>query len=161
MRTDIMKSQTTVSLFFGAVALSACSQYSNKDALFNSIQDTDAAVKYFNDEMNFTTNPGGVKSAIGRQEKITIVDVRKESAFKDGHIPGAVNIPFDKWQTFEGSQTEFPSLRKDGFNYVYCYELLCNLSQKAAKKFASLGYPVKEVKGGFQSWKDHNYTVEK
>ncbi len=146
-------------LFLVAICLSGCCQMTgNKN--HNKIQNTAAAVKYFEDEMNFTTNPGGAKAAIGSKD-ITIVDVRREADFKAGHIPGAINLPFDKWDRFEGNQTEFPGLRKDGYNYVYCYELLCNLGQKAAKKFASLGYPAKEMKGGFQSWKDHKYQIEK
>ena len=142
-----------------SLCLCACSQNVDNKNTYD-IQDTAAAVKYFENELNFTTNPVGVKAVIG-SETITIVDVRREADFKAGHIPGAINLPFDKWDKFEGNQIEFPGLRKNGFNYVYCYELLCNLGQKAAKKFASLGYPSKEIKGGFQSWKDHNYTIEK
>lgn len=130
----------------------------------SKVQDTRSAVKYFETELSFTSNPHGVNAIITAKDKnanVTIVDVRKEEDFKAGHIPGAINIPFDKWDGFNGKQTQFPGLRKDGVNYVYCYELLCNLGQVAAKKFASLGYPVKEMKGGFKSWKDGGYTVEK
>lgn len=52
-------------------------------------------------------------------------------------------------------------MNKDGYNYVYCYELLCNLGQKAAKQFAKAGYPVKEIKGGFKSWEEKGYKIEK
>jgi rhodanese-related sulfurtransferase len=38
---------------------------------------------------------------------------------------------------------------------------LCNLAQKAAKKFASLGYPVKEMAGGFTEWEKKKYPIEK
>ncbi len=37
---------------------------------------------------------------------------------------------------------------------------LCFLSQKAAQKLATFGYPVKEVNGGFKAWKDHAYPIE-
>ena len=147
-------------LFLITICLSACCQM-NHNKSHNKIQDTAVAMKYFENEMNFTTNPGGAKAALDKKQNVTIVDVRREADFKAGHIPGAINLPFDKWDRFEGNQTEFPGLRKDGYNYVYCYELLCNLGQKAAKKFASLGYPAKELKGGFQSWKDHKYQIEK
>ncbi len=150
-----------VFLFCVSLCLAACSQSTyNKKPMLGKIQDTHAAVRYFEDEMSFTTNPAGVKAAIAKGQAV-IIDVRREVDFKAGHIPGAVNIPFDKWDKFEGDQTQFPHLRKDVFNYVYCYELLCNLAQKAAKKFASLGYPSKEVKGGFQGWKEHHYPVDK
>lgn len=61
-----------------------------------------------------------------------IIDLRKKEDFDRGHIPGAINMPFDKFDGFEGEQIEFPGLSKTKINYLYCYELLCNLSQKAA-----------------------------
>ena len=94
-------------------------------------------------------------------QNITLVDVRAAKNYAEGHVPGAINLPFDKFSRFEGTEKEFPELRKDGFNYIYCYELGCNLATKAARKLASLGYPVKEMKGGFNAWKDHSYPIEK
>ena len=126
-----------------------------------TFQDTQAAVKYFEDELNFTANRGSVKKVSEGKMDGVIIDLRKKDDFDKGHIPGAINMPFDKYDGFEGLKSEFPELSKNKINYVYCYELLCNLSQKAAKKFASLGYPVKEVKGGFKAWVEHNYSVEK
>lgn len=124
------------------------------------IQDTPKAAQYFEDELNFKTNPHGVKGVLdGKVKNVTIVDVRGAKDFAKGHIPGAINIPYDQFNGFEGTQTEFPGLRKDGHNYVYCYGLLCNLSQKAAKKFASLGYPVKEIVGGYESWVEEGFPV--
>jgi rhodanese-related sulfurtransferase len=126
------------------------------------IQDTVRAEQYFADEINFTINPHGVKSVLeSKNQNITLVDVRAAKNYAEGHVPGAINLPFDKFSRFEGTEKEFPELRKDGFNYVYCYELGCNLATKAARKLASLGYPVKEMKGGFNAWKDHNYPIEK
>ena len=129
----------------------------------NSLQDTHRAAQYFMDELNYTTNVVEVKSVIeGKKEKsAVIVDTRAAKDFAEGHIPGAINLPYTDYASFEGSEKEFPGLKKDQLNYVYCYELLCNLSQKACKKFASLGYPVKDIKGGFKSWKEHDYPIEK
>jgi rhodanese-related sulfurtransferase len=125
-----------------------------------SLQDTHGAVQYFEDELNFTTTPMGVYEALG-QNDIIIVDVRREADFKAGHIEGAINIPFDHWDGFQGTQDHFPGLMKNRMHYVYCYELLCHLGVKAARKFASLGFAAKEMKGGFQSWKDRQYPIEK
>src|SRR5690348_9784802 len=88
------------------------------------IQDTQAAVKYFENELNFTANPGSVKKVSEGKVDGVIIDLRKKEDFDKGHIPGAINIPFDKYDGFEGSQTEFPGLSKTRINYVYCYELL-------------------------------------
>lgn len=125
------------------------------------VQDTAKAAQFFENELNFKTNPHGVKAVLdGKIKNVTIVDLRTAKDFAEGHIPGAVNIPFDEHKGFDGNETSFEKLRKDGYNYVYCYQLLCNLGQKAAKKFASLGYPVKEIVGGYQSWKQANLPIE-
>lgn len=124
------------------------------------LQDTQAAVKYFEHELNFTTNAFGAKNVVdGKVKNVTIIDVRSAKSFAEGHIPGAINIPFDRFNSFEGTEKEYPGLKKDGFNYVYCYELQCNLATKACMKFASLGYPVKEIKGGYNAWVEHKYPV--
>ncbi len=125
------------------------------------IQDTAMAFKYFEEELNFTAVPGSVKKVTEGKMDGVIIDLRKKEHFDKGHIPGAINLPFDQYDGFEGQHSEFPGLSKDKINYVYCYELLCNLSLKAAKQFAALGYPVKEVKGGFTAWEEHGYPIEK
>jgi rhodanese-related sulfurtransferase len=125
------------------------------------LQDMDEAVRYFEAKLNFSTDPRSVRSALEKKEKVTVVDVRDEKSYKEGHIPGAINLPYDKHSSFEGLEKEFEGLYKDRFIYVYCYNLYCNLSQKAALKFAKLGYPVKEMKGGFQAWKEKNYKIDK
>ena len=127
----------------------------------NRVQDTEAAVKYFEEELNFTATPVSVKKIAEGKGDGVIIDLRKKNDFDKGHIPGAINLPFDQYDGFEGNQVEFPGLSKDKINYVYCYVLLCDLSKKAAKKFASLGYPVKDIQGGFKAWEEHNYPVEK
>ena len=125
-------------------------------------QNTQKAVEYFDNELNFTTNPFGAKSAIDqKEERIVIIDVRAAKDYKEGHIPGAINLPFHDYNSFNGGDLKFPELKKDNMHYIYCYELLCSLAQKAAKQLASLGYQVKEIKGGFNSWKEHDYPVEK
>lgn len=140
-----------------AFLLSACQEESGKN-----IQDSKAAVAFFTHELEFKSSPHGVKRAIKENsQNITIVDVRARKDFEKGHIPGAINIPYHDHKSFDGDEKEFKGLRKDGYNYIYCYEMLCNLGAKAAKKFGSLGYPVKEVVGGFKTWKDDDLPIEK
>lgn len=148
-------------LFF--LSLGGVFSITTSASCINSSQDTKRAAQYFTDELNYTTNAVEVKSVVeGKKEDgAVIVDTRAPKDFAEGHIPGAINLPYIDYAAFEGSEQEFPGLKKDKLNYVYCYELLCNLSQKACRKFASLGYPVKDIKGGFKSWKEHNYPIEK
>ena len=158
----ISKTVLTMGLSFLIIYPVFCEEASKTIQSQKEIQDTVKAAKFFEDELNYKTNPHGVKMAVdGKVKNVTIVDLRSAKDFAKGHIPGAINLPYNKYGNFEGAETEFAGLRKDGLNYVYCYELFCNLSLKAAKKFASLGYPVKEMVGGFSEWKKHKYPIEK
>ncbi len=155
-----MKKAITTSAIVIALSLSSLCPASAETSE-NSIQDSARAVQYFEDELNFKTNPHFVNKVIkDKIPNITIVDVRSANDFAKGHIPGAVNVPYDKFNSFDGSETEFAGLNKDGFNLVYCYTKTCTLSQKAGKKFASLGYPVKEIVGGYELWAEEKNSIE-
>lgn len=150
-----------ISIFLSLIAAPLLANTALTDSK-QHIQNSKAAIQFFDDELNFTTTPLGTKMVVdGKVKNVTIIDVRGEKDFKEGHIPGAINVPFEKYNGFEGADTHFSGLSKAGYNYVYCYQLLCNLGAKAAKKFAQLGYPVKEIKGGFKSWEEADYPIEK
>ncbi len=57
-----------------------------------------------------------LKEAVDAEEAMTIVSIRKADAYAEGHIEGAINIPFAK-----GMQEKFTTLPKDEKVYVYCY----------------------------------------
>ena len=118
------------------------------------ISDPQKAKEYFEAKMAFTTGPVELERMMKQSENINIVDVRAAEDYAEGHIPGAVNLPKDKWQTLEG-------LRKDKTNVLYCYSQVCHLAATAAVEFASKGYPVMEMDGGFRAWKEHDMEIEK
>ncbi len=89
-----------------------------------------------------------------QHEDVHVVDVRAAEDYSQGHIPGAVNLPKDKWNSLIG-------LRKDKLNVLYCYSHVCHLAAAAAAEFASKGFPVMEMEGGFRAWKDHEMPIEK
>ena len=160
----ITKNKRNITLIFVIILF-----FGNYFAIAEEINKEDLAKKayqYFDDQLNFTTNAAGVKKVVdGKVKNVHIIDVRAAKHFKVSRIPGSINIPFDKFNGFEGNkchdnETDFSGLTREGYNYVLCYEENCNLSQKACKKFASSGYLVKEVKGGFKSWQDHNYPID-
>ena len=111
------------------------------------------AREYFEDKMAFTTGPIELERELGSDD-INIVDVRAEEDFRKGHIPGARNLPKARWGTLEG-------LEKEKTNVLYCYSQVCHLAATAAVDFASRGYSVKELEGGFAGWKDHDLRIEK
>ena len=118
------------------------------------ISDPQKAKEYFEAKITFTTGPVELDRMIKQGENINIVDVRAAEDYAEGHIPGAVNVPKDKWHTLEG-------LRKDKTNVLYCYSQVCHLAATAAVEFASKGYPVMEMEGGFRAWKEHDMEIEK
>jgi rhodanese-related sulfurtransferase len=115
--------------------------------------DPQAALQYFQDKMSFTTGPVELARNVKEGAEIVVVDVRAAEDYQKGHIPGAVNLPKDRWSTREG-------LRKDALNVLYCYSHVCHLAATAAVEFAAHGYPVMEMDGGFDAWKENELEIE-
>jgi rhodanese-related sulfurtransferase len=114
--------------------------------------DPRAAADFFKNKMTYTTGPVELNSMIEQKKEITIIDVR---AYKDyaQHIPGAINLPKEEWDTLKG-------LQKDKLNVVYCYSHVCHLAAKACLEFAERGFPVMEMDGGWKAWLQHKLPVE-
>lgn len=108
---------------------------------------------YFANKMAFTTGPGELARNLNDGANIVIIDVRAADDYKKGHIPGAINLPHDKWSTCEG-------LRKESLNVLYCYSHVCHLAATAAVEFAGKGYSVMEMDGGFEAWKENDLEIE-
>ncbi len=116
-------------------------------------QDTARARAFFEQKVAFTTGPVELSHAIEGHENIVIVDVREAEDYAKAHVPGAINLPRDSWEKAEG-------LRKDATNVVYCYTQQCHLAANACVRFASQGYPVMEVEGGFEAWQENELETE-
>ena len=112
------------------------------------------ASKFFEAKLNFTTGPVELKDMIDHKEQINIIDVRRPEDYAKGHIPGATNLPKEKWSSFLG-------LSKGRNNIICCYSEACHLAAAAAKSFAEHGFPVVELEGGFETWEQHGFEVEK
>ena len=112
------------------------------------------AKAFFENKLSFTTGPAEVDHYKKNGEKFNIIDVRATEDFTEEHVPGAINLTEDRWDSFEG-------LSKDKVNVIYCYSIVCHLAAKAAVKFAGAGYPVMELDGGFASWKEMQLDTER
>ena len=120
----------------------------------NRVHDPARARAYFEDKLAFTTGPVELDRWIkAGEENLVVVDVRAAEDFAKGHIPEAINIPKEKWERPQG-------LSKDKTNVVYCYAQQCHLAANACARFAANGYPVMELEGGFEAWKDHQLDIE-
>jgi rhodanese-related sulfurtransferase len=82
-----------------------------------------------------------------------IVDVRAREDYDKGHIPGAINLPREAWETQTG-------LSENKTNLIYCYSHVCHLAARAALLFASRGFSVMEMDGGWKAWQQHRGEVE-
>jgi rhodanese-related sulfurtransferase len=116
------------------------------------------AKKYFEAKMAFTTGPVELERMGQEGQPVNIVDVRAGEDYAEGHIPGAVNLPKDQWHDNKILKSR---LRKDKINVLYCYSHVCHLAATAAVLFASKGFPVMELEGGWRTWKDGGFDVEK
>ena len=112
------------------------------------------ATQFFADKMAFTTGPVEVSHQIGKKADVVIIDVREAKDFKKGHVPGAINLPQEKWGTLAG-------LRRDTMNIIYCYAQNCHMGAHAAMQFAAKGYSVMEMDGGYESWKENGLKIAK
>ena len=112
------------------------------------------AGRFFADKMSFTTGPVEISHRIEKKDDVVIIDVREAKDFKKGHVPGAINLPREKWRTLGG-------LRRNTMNIVYCYAQNCHMGAHAAMQFAAKGYSVMEMDGGFESWKENGLKITK
>ena len=112
------------------------------------------AVQYFETKLAFELGPVGLHFALKNHEPVQIVDLRTPELFAKGHIAGAINIAFDQLDN------HLDKLKKDQTIVVYCYDIVCNLSTKAALHLIKKGYNAKELVGGFDQWAKHELKIE-
>ena len=91
-------------------------------------------------------SPEKAKEMMENLEEFVLLDVRNEEEFAEGHIPGAVVIPYDEIE--ERAEEEIPE--KDVPLFVYCRS--GRRSKIAAESLVSLGYSEIYEFGGIIAW---------
>src|SRR5258708_2249768 len=117
-------------------------------------RESQQAIDHFERKLNFETGPIGLDRMIKSGEPVQIIDLRTPELYAKGHVPGALSIQFDDLESNLGT------LNKDVTTVVYCYDIVCSLSTKAALELAKKGYQVKELVGGFEEWTNHSLQQE-
>lgn len=107
---------------------------------------------YFAAKMEFTTGPVELEREL-KGGDVVVVDVRAAEDYAKGHVPGAISLPEDRWERPEG-------LDRSRVNVLYCYSQVCHLAARAAVELSAQGYPVRELEGGFEGWKQNKLPVE-
>lgn len=114
-----------------------------------------AALAHFERLLEVETDCWDVHAALARSDAgFVLLDVRSPEVFKQGHIPGAVNLPHGR--IIERNLAIFPS---DTIFVVYCAGPHCNGADRAAARLARIGRPVKKMIGGVEGWKDDGFTL--
>jgi rhodanese-related sulfurtransferase len=89
---------------------------------------------------------------------VRVVEVLAPDEFHEFHLPHAVNVPID--EVFDQQiQREIPD--KSQPVIVYCQNLACQASPKAAKRMDELGYrSVMDYEAGKEDWKQAGLPIE-
>jgi len=88
-----------------------------------------------------------------RDGEVTVLDVRPESEFVLGHVPGAINVPMAE---LEKRLAELPMAREI---VAYCRGPYCVMSFEAVSALRAKGYRVRRLEDGFPEWKAAGLAV--
>ncbi len=90
---------------------------------------------------------------------IGILDARDATEYEQGHIPGAINIPYDRIpEYFDVLQSQVPM---DAHVVCYCRSLTCDFSDQLATELKIMGYQnVSVFSGGWDQWTTAGYPIE-
>ncbi len=115
------------------------------------------AAAHFGARLRYETDVSDVHADLsGGVTGVVVVDSRGDEAWRQGHLPGAVHLP----------TAEIPRLHAQRIPagaavvVTYCWGPGCNGATRAAYELARLGYPVKEMIGGYQYWVEEGFAVQ-
>jgi len=86
--------------------------------------------------------------------KVTILDVRPESEFKQGHISNAISIPIDELSK------RLKELPKRTEIIAYCRGPFCVYADEAVNILTKAGYKATRLDEGYPDWKLQDLPVE-
>jgi rhodanese-related sulfurtransferase/predicted transcriptional regulator len=85
---------------------------------------------------------------------VTVLDVRPAEEFAAGHLPGAINIPLEKLESY------LSKLPKRKEVVAYCRGPYCLMSFEAVKKLRGRGWQARRLQDGFPEWRAAGLPVE-
>ncbi|MFC5791370.1 rhodanese-like domain-containing protein [Agromyces tardus] len=125
-------------------------------ALFTHVASSEEAIAHFRGRLGFESDVSDVAAALAEPEPgFVLVDVRSDASWAQGHLPGAVHLPWRRIAA-EASERIAPGTPV----VVYCWGPGCNGATNAALQFALLGHPVKEMLGGFEYWVREGFAYD-
>ncbi len=87
---------------------------------------------------------------------LVVVDARYAEAYAREHLPTAINLP-----ARDLDETTTAHLPRESVYVVYCWDASCRASAKVARRLEGLGFTVKELHGGLETWRKQGYPTER
>ena len=113
------------------------------------------ALTHFQSLLRFETDCWDVHAAIGQGDPgFVLLDVRAPALYEEGHLPGAISLPYGR--ITERNISAYPP---DTLFVVYCSGPHCNGADRGALTLSRLGRPVKKMIGGVTGWKDEGLSL--
>ena len=112
-------------------------------------------IEYYQNKLDFEMDPSDLLMGMKKGEGIVPLDTRKSVAYNKEHIPSAISLPHR-----EIDENSTRGLDKTKTYVCYCSGNGCNASTHGALKMIKLGFKVKELYGGLESWKSDGYATE-
>lgn len=88
------------------------------------------------------------------EEEVTIIDVRPEREYNEGHIAGALNIPVEQLSE------KLEELPADRGIVAYCRGPFCVFADEAVELLNEKGFSAKRLDEGFPEWMLEELPVE-
>ena len=94
----------------------------------------------------------GEVSNLGPGQAVLWIDARPEAAFRAGHVPGALRLAEDDWETLLPHVVDAWS--PSAFVIVYCDHVACDSSRQVAARLKR-ELPIERIhvlEGGWEAW---------
>jgi rhodanese-related sulfurtransferase/predicted transcriptional regulator len=85
---------------------------------------------------------------------VTVLDVRPAEEYAAGHLPGAINVPLDKLESY------LARLPKRKEVVAYCRGPYCLMSFEAVETLRKRGLKARRLENGFPEWRAAGLPVE-
>ena len=89
-----------------------------------------------------------------KSKNIVLIDVRPAGEYKNGHLPGAINIPVEELSP------RLKKLSKHKEYIAYCRGPFCVFADEAVSMLIKKGFKAKRLVEGFPDWKLKGLPVE-
>ena len=88
------------------------------------------------------------------EEAVTVIDVRPEVEYEQGHIPAARSVPVEELER------QLDELPRDLEVVAYCRGPYCVFSDEAVRLLHKNGFRARRLSEGFPEWRAAGYPVE-